>query len=139
MEYRKEKELKERGLAAKEKYWQLIDPNNESAICSKDEFIQALRELCNFESSYTAACLKVEDYEQNEVIDKNIERQYEEEKLIAEVEYYEAFCSFIETFYAQAQKKGGQSRSEKKAAASRENGRKGGRPKKTDMSISFST
>lgn len=130
MRYQEEKEMKERAAAAKAKYWQIVDPNNESSITSKDEFIQALRELCNFESSYTAACLKVEDYEQNEVIDKNIERQYEEEKLIAEVEYYEAFCSFIETFYARAQKKGGQSTSEKKTAASRENGKKGGRPRK---------
>lgn len=125
MRYQEEKEMKERAAAAKEKYWQIVDPNNESSITSKDEFIQALRELCNAESNYTAACLREEEAD-----DKNTKQFYAEETLVAEVEYYEAFCGFVEKFYAPSQKKGGQSRSEKKTAASRENGKKGGRPRK---------
>lgn len=37
----------------------------------------------------------------------------------------------IKKTYNEMQRKGGQSRSEKKASASRENGKKGGRPRKT--------
>lgn len=131
MKFLEEKELKERAAAAKEKFWQIVDPKNENSITSKDEFIQALRELCSCESSYTAACLRAEDYEQNEVIDEKVRWRLEEEQLAAEVDFYESFVNFIEKFYAPAQKKGGKSKSEKKAAASRENGKKGGRPKKT--------
>lgn len=130
MTFTEKKEWQERAEVATQKFWEIVDPNNESAIRSKDEFVQALRELCNCQANYTAACTRAEDYEQEKDIDENLRLFYDEDVLTTKVDYYEAFCGFVEKFYAPSQKKGGQSKSDKKAAASRENGKKGGRPRK---------
>lgn len=132
-DFKKRKELKENLETAKKEFWQIVDPNDNGDIHGTP-FIDELQGLCRLSDALAVADRRLEVYEENGEQDAKERQELEDEELSAEVDYYTAFVAFAKKYSSESSRVHsamGAVKSEKKASASRENGKKGGRPRKS--------
>lgn len=134
--------LEKQKIKAIEDYWQVIDAKEGSTV-AKNPLVQELVELCRASDAFVLAATKKENYEFQiqrlesagicTATEKKIFDDFQEELLLAEIDFYQRFVAFakkLENDRARVLGEIGSIKSEKKAQSSRENGKKGGRPRK---------
>lgn len=117
---------------ALEEFWQIVDPNDNGIIKSTNIFVRELQELCNLSSNATAADIRLEHYEETRGADKKIIKELEEDADRASTEFYNTFVTFVKKYNSESSRVHsamGAKTSERKVCTSRENGKKGGRPR----------
>lgn len=132
--WQERKELKEKLENVKKDFWQIVDPENKGDIHGTP-FIDELQKLCNASDEFALASKHLDVYAEREPQDKKVIQELEDEELTAELDYYSAFVAFAKKYGSESSRVHsamGAVKSEKKALASRQNGKKGGRPKKID-------
>lgn len=132
--WQERKAQKEKLESVREEFWQIVDPENKGDIWGSP-FIAELQKLCNLSSAFADADRRLENYAEKEPQDKKVIQELEDEELTAELDYYSAFVEFAKKYSSESSRVHsamGAVKSEKKALASRENGKKGGRPRKND-------
>lgn len=133
MDWKLKRELEEKKEKLMSEYWQIVDPNNEGAIISKNNFVRELNELCNLQANYAHASERLDEYTQRQVYDKKFVEELEDDVLAEQVEFYSAFVAFVKKFESESSRVHsamGSKTSELKKKTSAENGKKGGRPRK---------
>lgn len=123
--WQERKELTEKKESVMNEFWQIVETS---------EFAKALQRLCNASDNYATASVRLERYEDQESQDKNILTEYQDEVLADSVDFYSEFVSFFKKYNSESSRVHsamGSAKSEKKASTSRENGKKGGRPRKS--------
>ncbi len=134
MDWETRKELKAKREKVMKEYWQIVDPENEGTIRSKNVFIRELEELCNYSDSFVLASSRLEHYCDKAEQDKKVVQDLEDELLDSEVDFYSAFVAFAKKFSSESSRVHsamGSKTSELKKKTSAENGKKGGRPRKS--------
>jgi hypothetical protein len=132
--WQERKELNEKKETVMKEFWQIVDPKDEGTITATNVFVRELQELCNISDNYATASVRLERYEDKESHDKETLQDYQDEVLADCVEFYTAFVAFAKKYSSESSRVHsamGAKTSEKKASTSRENGKKGGRPRKT--------
>lgn len=125
LNWQEKKDLELKRTQAIEEYWQVINPK-EGSIVASNPLIQELVELCRASDAFVITAFKTENWEA-------AGDELDEELLLAEVAFYQKFVGFarkLENDRARVLGEIGSIKSEKKAKSSRENGKKGGRPRK---------
>lgn len=116
----------------KKDFWAIVDPQNKGDIHGSP-FIDALQKLCNASDAFALAGRHLDVYAEKDEQDKKELQELEDELLTAELDYYSAFVTFATKYGSESSRVHsamGAVKSEKKANSSRENGKKGGRPRK---------
>jgi hypothetical protein len=125
MKWQEEKELKEKKAKLDDEFFSLQE---------KSSFAKELARLCRSSGTYTASALRVENYEKQEEQELKILHELKEELLLDEVDFYSAFVEFVKKFSSESSRvhfEMGSKTSERKKKTSAENGKLGGRPRKT--------
>ena len=125
MTFQERKELEEKKESLMNEFWK---------IAESSEFAKAMQRLCNASDSYATADARLERYEEQSEQDKSILQDFQDDVLRGSVGFYSEFVSFFKKYSSESSRvhsKMGSAKSEKKASASRENGKKGGRPRKS--------
>ena len=127
MKWQEEKELKEKNAKLDDEYFSLQEKSN---------LAKELAQLCRSSGTYTASALRVENYEKQEEQDKKRLQELKEDLLLDEVDFYSAFVEFVKKFSSESSRVHsamGSKTSERKKKTSAENGKLGGRPRKTQI------
>lgn len=125
MTFQERKELEEKKETVMNEFWKIADSS---------EFAKAMQRLCNASDSYTTADKRLERYEEQTEQNKDSLLDLQDDVLRGSVEFYSEFLNFFQKYSSENSRvhsQMGSVKSEKKASASRENGKKGGRPRKS--------
>lgn len=130
MTFQERKELEEKKESVINEFFTIVESS---------EFAKAMQRLCNASDGYAEADARLERYEEQSEQDKSIMQDFQDDLLRSSVEFYSEFVSFFKKYSSESSRVHsamGAVKSEKKASASRENGKKGGRPRKSTNNTS---
>ena len=121
--------LKTKKEAVMNEYWQIVEHGENI------NFIRELIELCRLQSNLSSTSTRYDIYEE-EGAEHKVLKELEEEEELESLEYYSAFNSFVRKFENESSRVHsamGAKTSELKKKTSAENGKKGGRPRKSPV------